>query len=386
MATRRPPNRKALIRATAGELFLTRGYHNVSVTDVADALGITPSALYHHYRNKQELLFHAVLDALDGVDILLVQAGSLDQALAALARLVLGPRSLAVWEREARNLEGDQREQIRAREAEVVGHVVPLLRQERTELDPADGALIARAIIGAMGSRAQHRLSLPRPVDEQLMIRLGRNMAHCRLSAAAVAPRPERRDADLPVGFRPGRRDVLLTEAVRLFDERGFRSVTMADIGEAVGIVASGVYRHFPGKTDLLVAAAQQAGERMRVVVDGALAAARDPQDALERLLAAHISIWIESQHLVGILANDADELPEPERRALRRFQNEYIDIWVRTLQAARPGPADPTELRIIVHAVHSMVYFVVRDGRSAADANLATRLQDLGLALLQDV
>lgn len=384
MATRRPPNRKALIRATAGELFLTRGYHNVSVTDVADALGVTPSALYHHYRNKQELLLHAVLDALDGVDALLVQALSLDEALQSLTRLVLGPRSLAVWEREARNLEGEQREEIRVREAEVVGHVVPLLQLERPELDPVDGALIARAVIGVMGSRAQHRLSLPPPADEALMVRLGRNVADCVLSEPAAAPRPDHRAADVPVGFRPGRRDILLTEAVRLFDERGFRSVTMADIGEAAGIVASGVYRHFPGKADILVAAAQQAGERMRVVVDRALAAARDPRDALERLLQAHIAIWIESQHLVGILANDADELPDAERRALRRFQNEYVDIWVRTLQAARPDPIDPTELRIVVHAVHSMIYFVVRDGRSAGDANLATRLRDLGLALLR--
>ena len=51
MAGTRPRDRRELIRSTAGELFLERGYHNVSVSDVAEALDIAPSALYHHYRN-----------------------------------------------------------------------------------------------------------------------------------------------------------------------------------------------------------------------------------------------------------------------------------------------------------------------------------------------
>jgi AcrR family transcriptional regulator len=384
VASRRPPNRKALIRSTAGELFLTRGYHNVSVTDVAEALEIAPSALYHHYRNKQELLLHAVLDALERVDVEVRAADTLDDALRYLARLVSAPgRSLAVWEREARNLEGDQRELIRSREAEVVGRLVPLLEHERPGLDTDDGLLLARAIFGVLGSRVQHRLTLGRRKDEQLMTRLAGVVADCRLSSPAVrragagVPHPQ------PAALRPPRRDVLLREAVRLFDERGYQSVTMADIGEAAGIVASGVYRHFPSKTAILVTAANRGGERIRSGVDRALTQARDPRDALAGLLRSHVDVTIDQQHLVGLLSNEADLLPDEDRRALRRFQHDYLDLWVRALDAVVDGERDVNELKIVVHAVHSMTYFVVRRAGDTAEANLGARLHDLGMALL---
>src|SRR5215211_6991315 len=146
---------KALIRSAAGQLFLERGYHNVSVTDVAEALDIAPSALYHHYRNKQDLLLHAVLAAQEGVDALVREATSLDDAIGALAAMVVGPhRVLVVWEREARNLETSQRRLIREGEAEIVAHLTALLRADRPDLDDADSDLVARAVLGVLGSRA----------------------------------------------------------------------------------------------------------------------------------------------------------------------------------------------------------------------------------------
>jgi AcrR family transcriptional regulator len=133
----------------------------------------------------------------------------------------------------------------------------------------------------------------------------------------------------MPSGLRLPRRDLLVTEAIKLFDERGYQSVTMADIGEAAGIVASGVYRHFSSKTDLLVAAVNRGGERLRGTVTEALATATDSRDALESLLGAHITVSVEHQHLMGVLANEADQLPDADRTSLRRFQADYLDLWV---------------------------------------------------------
>jgi TetR/AcrR family transcriptional regulator, transcriptional repressor for nem operon len=45
----------------AFELFLTRSYEAVSISDISKAIGFTKGALYHHFVNKEEL-FKAVLD------------------------------------------------------------------------------------------------------------------------------------------------------------------------------------------------------------------------------------------------------------------------------------------------------------------------------------
>ncbi|MFF8955429.1 TetR/AcrR family transcriptional regulator [Streptomyces sp. NPDC014894] len=386
--TRRPPDRRERIRATATELFLERGYHNVSVTDVADVLGITPSALYHHYRNKQDLLFHTVLHGLDTVDAMIRDAGGLDEALGSLAALATGPRKVfAAWEREARNLGGSQREAVRERQTEVFARFGRLLRTARPELGAPDAELIVHAVLGAFGSRRRHRIRLPRRRHEQLMRHIGAVIAHGPLpdgGAAGETERPAPAGADLGTGLRMPRRDRILTEAIRLFDERGYQSVTMADIGEAVGIVASGVYRHFPGKSDLLVAATNRGGEQIRAAAQQALLRATAPAQALERLLHAHIAVSVENAHLIGILGNERDQLPEAERTALRRTQAAYLDLWLQALGALHPDE-DRAELKIVIHAAHAMTSYVIRSARDRPRPDLSERLTDLATRLLLD-
>ncbi|RTR28369.1 TetR/AcrR family transcriptional regulator [Deinococcus radiophilus] len=45
----------------AGALFVAHGYHGVSMREVAQAVGVTKPALYHHYADK-ETLFVAILE------------------------------------------------------------------------------------------------------------------------------------------------------------------------------------------------------------------------------------------------------------------------------------------------------------------------------------
>ncbi|WP_409996723.1 TetR/AcrR family transcriptional regulator [Deinococcus sp. Marseille-Q6407] len=49
------------ILSEAGKLFVSHGYHGVSMREVALAVGVTKPALYHHYADK-ETLFVAILE------------------------------------------------------------------------------------------------------------------------------------------------------------------------------------------------------------------------------------------------------------------------------------------------------------------------------------
>ncbi|MDH5632672.1 MAG: TetR/AcrR family transcriptional regulator [Gammaproteobacteria bacterium] len=52
--------RKASILAVAKVLFADKGYHGVSVDDIANRLGVSPAVLYRHFSSK-EALYEAVL-------------------------------------------------------------------------------------------------------------------------------------------------------------------------------------------------------------------------------------------------------------------------------------------------------------------------------------
>ncbi len=59
---RRPKNRKAQIAAVAAEAFTERGYHGVSIDEIAAAVGISGPALYRHFPNKYALFSQAATD------------------------------------------------------------------------------------------------------------------------------------------------------------------------------------------------------------------------------------------------------------------------------------------------------------------------------------
>jgi len=52
---------KEYIIDKAYKLFLEKSYESVSISDISKAIGFTKGALYHHFRNKEEL-FQAVID------------------------------------------------------------------------------------------------------------------------------------------------------------------------------------------------------------------------------------------------------------------------------------------------------------------------------------
>jgi AcrR family transcriptional regulator len=63
----RPGHDQDAVLAAAVRLFIVRGYEATSMGDLAEALGITKSSIYHHVTSKQDLLRMAVNHALDGL-------------------------------------------------------------------------------------------------------------------------------------------------------------------------------------------------------------------------------------------------------------------------------------------------------------------------------
>ena len=53
---RDPESKREAVLKTAAQLFLEKSYGRTSMNDVADRLNITKPALYHYFRNKEEIL------------------------------------------------------------------------------------------------------------------------------------------------------------------------------------------------------------------------------------------------------------------------------------------------------------------------------------------
>ncbi|MCM2387629.1 TetR/AcrR family transcriptional regulator [Streptomyces albipurpureus] len=380
--TSRPPDRKARIIAAAADLFCERGYHNVSLADVALAVGITAPALYRHFRGKPDLLLHVVDRTIDRVRDSVESTPELDAYLRSSATHSLDHRGAAVlWQREARHLPDDRREALRRTLSDIAGQIGALIHAERPQLAESDRDLLAWAILSVYGSISWHRTSLPRRRFEQLLYRLACSAAHAQLGTAPLT------DGEDPAvsghrGIAVSRREEILIGAIRLFDERGFQSVSTDDIGEAAGASGPSIYKHFPTKTDLLVAAVMRGGEQRRAGTALALAAPGTPYEVLDRLVRSYVDFALSQSHLIGLLIGELDQLPEKERKAARQNQREYLALWARLLGDVRPG-IDAAEARIVVGAVLTVIDNVSRTGRLGQRSDLADRLTEIGVALL---
>ena len=83
-----PASTRERLLSEGAHLFVARGYHGVSMREVALSVGVTKPALYHHYADK-EALFLAILDsALLGLSDVVARAAAHSGLPAQLGSLI----------------------------------------------------------------------------------------------------------------------------------------------------------------------------------------------------------------------------------------------------------------------------------------------------------
>ncbi len=60
--------KKDAVLDEAAALFNEKGYHATSLTEVADRLGFTKTAIYYYVKNKNDLLYHTYMRSLDEIE------------------------------------------------------------------------------------------------------------------------------------------------------------------------------------------------------------------------------------------------------------------------------------------------------------------------------
>ena len=181
------------------------------------------------------------------------------------------------------------------------------------------------------------------------------------------------------------RRDVLLERAGHLFAARGFRGVSVHEIGAAAGISGPGIYRHFASKEALLgavlVSISRQLLEGGRLRREAAPSAA----DALTALVAFHADFALDHPELITVQDREFAHLPAEDRHRVRRLQRAYVEIWVDALCAATPGLADDVA-RTAVHATFGLLNSTPHSAARPAlgRAETATVLRRVALGALR--
>lgn len=115
-------------------------------------------------------------------------------------------------------------------------------------------------------------------------------------------------------------RERVLEAAERLFGERGYSSVTLRDIGQAVGIKHASLYYHFPrGKEELFVEVTARRMQQYREGLEKAIAGARNGwHDRLEA--AANWMLEQPTMYLGRMMQSDMPAISDEAAEQLRKI------------------------------------------------------------------
>jgi AcrR family transcriptional regulator len=161
---RNPDGKREAVLATAVRMFLERSYGRTSMNDVATQLNITKPALYHYFRNKEEILVEIYRLGTDLIDEMLdaieaQEKPGLDKVadfIAGYIRIVSGDFGRAVIRLDDGELSKSGRKLVRGRKREIDHRVRAMIEGgiKDGSIAPCDAKIAAFLIAGAIHGMA----------------------------------------------------------------------------------------------------------------------------------------------------------------------------------------------------------------------------------------
>jgi AcrR family transcriptional regulator len=371
---RRPKDRKAQVERAAAAAFSASGYHAVGMDAIAAKVGISAAALYRHYPSKYDLFRAAVLNLgqqlVDATEV--TDAHSDAEALHRLIHLLIDVTlanrdtgGLYRW--QARYLRPPDQQHLIG-QLKVVNHRIHKpLTAIRPTLSSPQRWMISAALLSVIGSVVDHRVRMPDQQIRALLFGLGVRLLCVELPAPDDSlPAPPRRQLFSDAGVY----EALLHSAMMLFNEHGYRETSMEQIASTVGLPASGVYRYFSGKGDILATVMRRAADRLSGELSAILGVDTEPRKVLTQLVDVYVATAFANPELAFVYYTERVNLSPTDGGLLRNLQRSAIDSWVALLTAARPE-LTATPARFLVHAAMALVVDVgrlVHSGSPAAE------------------
>jgi TetR/AcrR family transcriptional regulator, cholesterol catabolism regulator len=124
--------------------------------------------------------------------------------------------------------------------------------------------------------------------------------------------------------IKPSKRELILSEAAKLFKEKGFGGSSMRDLAEKVGIEAASMYNHIRSKDEILEEICFGIGRKYDEQLTEIDQTRISYPEKIEAIIAFHIQMIIEDGNAVSVLNNDWKFLNKEKMVEFKAMRNEY--------------------------------------------------------------
>ena len=311
-------SRRTEILETAATIFASAGFR-ASLQEIADACGILPGSLYHHFGSKEAIV----------IELVRRYRGDLDRVADEALRDLQQPSSKPVEERVIELGRAIAACGVRHRAALLLTLYEPpaVLGDELARLASQAPTAIEGAMLELLRQGRAARAIRPGIDLTLLSDRVCQSMLHVGVGVSHMAPRA----AQVPVvrlrilldGISPrtppnaaldrshsiqavekviatwdeesedgdGRAMHLRAVARREFGRRGYETTTMRDIAAAAGLSTGTVYRSFSSKDELLASIMRSYTEKVRTAWEAAVSTSSTALEKIDALMWANIHV-----------------------------------------------------------------------------------------------
>lgn len=140
------------------------------------------------------------------------------------------------------------------------------------------------------------------------------------------------------------RREQIAEAALGLVASQGVRRLSIAAVAQRVGLVPSGIYRHYKNKDQVLAAVLDLLERRLLAIVEAAVGRSTDPLEQLYAVLTSHIRFIREGRAIPRMIFSEDAHGDNPERKAhileiLSAYLGEIAKLVRRGQQQGRIRP-----------------------------------------------
>ena len=145
-------------------------------------------------------------------------------------------------------------------------------------------------------------------------------------AALAEAKRKPGRPRD--EGLQTRRRTEILEEATRVFSERGFAATDVQVVANRLGVGKGTVYRYFPSKEKLFLAAVDFAMTQLRAAVDEAAGKAALPLDRVAAGVKAYLAFFDKHPEVVELLIQERAQFRDRKQPTYFQHRDANLGPW----------------------------------------------------------
>jgi AcrR family transcriptional regulator len=173
----------------------------------------------------------------------------------------------------------------------------------------------------------------------------------------AVTPK-NKRGRPKDEGLQVRREEEILDAATRLFAERGFADADVQEIANELQIGKGTVYRYFPSKSELFLAAVDRGMRSLHAHVEVETSRIEDPLDRVVQAIHSYLAFFEEHPELVELFIQERAHFRDRAKPAYFIYHEANIGPW-RELHRhlVRQGRVRDALTEIDIHPANDFLY-----------------------------